>query len=48
MRQNSRFLSNKAPFHSTACIQNEIINFNQTKQNLFSERENVSNQAGQS
>ena len=48
MRQNSRFLSNKAPFHCTACIRNEIINFNQTKQNRFSERENVSNQAGQS
>ena len=48
MRQNSRFLSNEAPFHCTACIRNEIINFNQTKQNRFSERENVSNQAGQS
>ena len=48
MRQNPRFLSNKAPFHCTACIQNEIINFNRTKQNLFSERENASNQAGQS
>ena len=48
MRQNPRFLSNKAPFHCTACIRNEIINFNQTKQNRFSERENVSNQAGQS
>ena len=48
MRQNSRFLSNKAPFHCTACIRNEIINFNQTKQNLFSERKKFCNQAGQS
>ena len=48
MRQNPPFLSNKAPFHCSACIRNEIINFSQTKQNLFSEREKVSNQAGQS